>query len=218
MFVDFAGDTIDIFDPITGEVRAMKLFVAAMGASNYTYAEATRTQQVPDWIASHTRAFAFAALLTLVGYSNNDTIVVFDRIRENIKLMRREKLADIVNKSINQTLSRTILTSGTVAIVLVALATLLLLGEPGIGPLHRDRQHDPVGERDAADSDDRDAHGLRDFGDGSVGISLDETTTRDDIGLNWWGVPVLRTFSAATLAAIPAPIAATARIRGTPAS
>ena len=53
-----------------------------------------------------------AAILTLIGYSMNDTIVVFDRIRENIKLLRREPLADIVNKSINQTLSRTILTSG----------------------------------------------------------------------------------------------------------
>ncbi len=45
-----------------------------------------------------------AAILTLIGYSNNDTIVVFDRIRENLKLMRREKLSDIVNRSINQTL------------------------------------------------------------------------------------------------------------------
>ena len=53
-----------------------------------------------------------AAILTLIGYSNNDTIVVFDRIRENLKLMRREKLSDIVNRSINQTLSRTILTAG----------------------------------------------------------------------------------------------------------
>src|SRR2546429_3150005 len=51
-----------------------------------------------------------AAILTLIGYSNNDTIVIFDRIRENLKLMRREKLSDIVNRSINQTLSRTILT------------------------------------------------------------------------------------------------------------
>src|SRR5205085_11148798 len=48
-----------------------------------------------------------AAILTLVGYSMNDTIVVFDRIRENVKLLRRESLAEIVNKSINQTLSRT---------------------------------------------------------------------------------------------------------------
>ena len=62
-----------------------------------------------------------AAILTLVGYSNNDTIVVFDRIRENIKLMRREKLSDIVNRSINQTLSRTILTAGLTFLTVLAL-------------------------------------------------------------------------------------------------
>jgi preprotein translocase subunit SecF len=62
-----------------------------------------------------------AAILTLVGYSNNDTIVIFDRIRENIKLMRREKLADIVNRSINQTLSRTILTAGLTFLTVLAL-------------------------------------------------------------------------------------------------
>ena len=53
-----------------------------------------------------------AALLTLVGYSMNDTIVVFDRIRENIRLSKRENFVDLVNRSINQTLSRTNLTSG----------------------------------------------------------------------------------------------------------
>ncbi|HEV2491240.1 MAG TPA: protein translocase subunit SecF [Candidatus Acidoferrales bacterium] len=53
-----------------------------------------------------------AALLTLVGYSMNDTIVIFDRVRENLRLMRREPLPTIINRSINQTLSRTILTSG----------------------------------------------------------------------------------------------------------
>jgi len=62
-----------------------------------------------------------AAILTLIGYSNNDTIVVFDRIRENVKLMRREKLADIVNRSINQTLSRTILTAGLTFLTVLAL-------------------------------------------------------------------------------------------------
>jgi preprotein translocase subunit SecF len=62
-----------------------------------------------------------AAILTLIGYSNNDTIVVFDRIRENIKLMRREKLSEIVNRSINQTLSRTILTAGLTFITVLAL-------------------------------------------------------------------------------------------------
>ena len=62
-----------------------------------------------------------AALLTLVGYSMNDTIVIFDRVRENLKLMRREPFADIVNKSINQTLSRTILTSGLTFLTVIVL-------------------------------------------------------------------------------------------------
>jgi transposase len=58
-FVDYAGQQPRLIDPTTGEVVAVELFVAVLGASNYTYAEATRTQQVPDWIASHGRAFAF---------------------------------------------------------------------------------------------------------------------------------------------------------------
>jgi preprotein translocase subunit SecF len=62
-----------------------------------------------------------AAILTLIGYSMNDTIVVFDRIRENIKLMRRESLAEVVNRSINQTLSRTILTSGLTFLTVLSL-------------------------------------------------------------------------------------------------
>jgi preprotein translocase subunit SecF len=66
-----------------------------------------------------------AALLTLVGYSMNDTIVIFDRVRENLRLMRREPLPAIVNKSINQTLSRTILTSG---LTFLTVLVLYLLG------------------------------------------------------------------------------------------
>jgi len=62
-----------------------------------------------------------AALLTLVGYSMNDTIVIFDRVRENLRLMRRESLTEIVNKSINQTLSRTILTSGLTFMTVLVL-------------------------------------------------------------------------------------------------
>lgn len=62
-----------------------------------------------------------AAILTLVGYSMNDTIVVFDRIRENLKLLRREKLDDLVDKSINQTLSRTVLTSGLTFLTVLSL-------------------------------------------------------------------------------------------------
>jgi len=62
-----------------------------------------------------------AALLTLVGYSMNDTIVIFDRIRENLKIMRREPLESLMNKSINQTLSRTIMTSGLTFLTVIAL-------------------------------------------------------------------------------------------------
>jgi preprotein translocase subunit SecF len=62
-----------------------------------------------------------AAILTLVGYSMNDTIVVFDRIRENLRLSRREPLADVVNRSINQTLSRTVLTSGLTFLTVLSL-------------------------------------------------------------------------------------------------
>jgi len=66
-----------------------------------------------------------AALLTIIGYSLNDTIVVYDRIRENIRRTPKEKLAVVVNNSINQTLSRTILTSGT---TLMVVACLFILG------------------------------------------------------------------------------------------
>jgi len=66
-----------------------------------------------------------AALLTLVGYSMNDTIVVFDRIRENARLNKRENFVDLVNRSINQTLSRTILTSG---LTFLAVLSLYLFG------------------------------------------------------------------------------------------
>ncbi|HEY6446683.1 MAG TPA: protein translocase subunit SecF [Acidobacteriaceae bacterium] len=62
-----------------------------------------------------------AAILTLVGYSMNDTIVVFDRIRENLRLSRREPLASLVNRSINQTLSRTVLTSGLTFLTVLSL-------------------------------------------------------------------------------------------------
>ncbi len=62
-----------------------------------------------------------AALLTLVGYSMNDTIVVFDRIRENLALNRRDKLPDLVNRSINQTLSRTVMSSGLTFLTVLCL-------------------------------------------------------------------------------------------------
>ncbi len=66
-----------------------------------------------------------AAILTLIGYSMNDTIVVFDRIRENLRQTRREPLADVVNRSINQTLSRTVLTSG---LTFLAVLSIFIFG------------------------------------------------------------------------------------------
>lgn len=68
-----------------------------------------------------------AALLTIIGFSVNDSIVIFDRIRENLKLRRRESLYDLTNESINQTLSRTVITSGLV--ILSTLALVLFGGE-----------------------------------------------------------------------------------------
>src|SRR5690606_923121 len=59
LFVDYAGVTVPVTDPKTGEIRQAQVFVAVLGASNYTYAEATWTQQLRDWIGSHVRAFAF---------------------------------------------------------------------------------------------------------------------------------------------------------------
>ena len=59
LFVDYAGQTIDVVDGSTGEIRPVQIFVAVLGASSYTYAEATWTQTLPDWIGSHVRALAF---------------------------------------------------------------------------------------------------------------------------------------------------------------
>ena len=59
LFVDYAGQTAPVIDPTTGEIREAQIFVAVMGASNYTFAEATWSQQLPDWINSHIRAFEF---------------------------------------------------------------------------------------------------------------------------------------------------------------
>ena len=62
-----------------------------------------------------------AALLTLVGYSMNDTIVIFDRIRENLKFSHREPLESVMNRAVNQTLSRTVMTSGLTFLTVIAL-------------------------------------------------------------------------------------------------
>jgi transposase len=59
LFVDYAGQTVPIVCASTGEIRFAQVFVAVLGASNYTYAEATLTQTLPDWLGSHARAFSF---------------------------------------------------------------------------------------------------------------------------------------------------------------
>ena len=59
LFVDYTGQPAEVIDRTTGEIRLAQVFVAVLGASNYTYAEATWTQQLPDWIGAHVRALAF---------------------------------------------------------------------------------------------------------------------------------------------------------------
>jgi transposase len=76
MFVDYAGTTLTVIDASTGEARTAQLFVAVLGASNYTYAEATWTQGLADWIGAHTRSFAFFGGVT--------TMVVSDNLRSGI--------------------------------------------------------------------------------------------------------------------------------------
>jgi preprotein translocase subunit SecF len=62
-----------------------------------------------------------AAILTVTGYSTNDTIVIFDRVRENLRGMRRDNLYDIINRSVNQTMGRTVITAGTALLSALAL-------------------------------------------------------------------------------------------------
>ena len=71
LFVDYAGSTLDVICPQTGEVRPAQLFVATLGASNYTYVEASWSQQLSDWIASHVRAFEFFGGVTAQVVSDN---------------------------------------------------------------------------------------------------------------------------------------------------
>jgi len=81
LFVDYAGQTVEVVDRGTGEIRAAQIFVAVLGASNYTYAEATWTQQLPDWIGSHVRAFEF-----LGGVSE---LLVPDNLRSGVSKAHR---------------------------------------------------------------------------------------------------------------------------------
>jgi transposase len=77
LFVDYAGQTLPVIDGLTGEIRHAQLFVAVLGASNYTYAEATWTQQLSDWIGSHVRTFEFIGGVT--------EILVPDNLKSGVK-------------------------------------------------------------------------------------------------------------------------------------
>lgn len=77
LFVDYAGQTVAVFDRKANKVRQAQIFVATLGASNYTYAEATWTQQLPDWIGAHGRAFAF--------FGGVPEVVVPDNLKSGVK-------------------------------------------------------------------------------------------------------------------------------------
>jgi transposase len=76
LFVDYAGQTVEVIDPHTGEVCTAQIFIAVLGASNYTYAEATWTQTLPDWTGAHVRAFQF--------FGGVSEVVVPDNLRSGV--------------------------------------------------------------------------------------------------------------------------------------
>jgi preprotein translocase subunit SecF len=100
-------------------------FTFALGAIVAVFHDILVTLACLSWFNYELSLNIIAAILTIAGYSVNDTIVVFDRVRENQRLLRREPLRDVVNRSVNQTLSRTIITAGT---TLLAVASLFALG------------------------------------------------------------------------------------------
>ena len=81
LFVDYAGQTVPIVDAATGEVHEAQIFVAVLGASNYTYVEATWTQQLPDWIGLHQRAFDF--------YGGVPELVIPDNLKSGVQKAHR---------------------------------------------------------------------------------------------------------------------------------
>lgn len=96
-------------------------FTFALGAIVAAFHDILITVVFLTWFGYDVTLNIIAALLTITGYSVNDTIVVFDRVRENQRQMRREPLDQIVNKSVNQTLGRTMITSGTTLLAVLAL-------------------------------------------------------------------------------------------------
>jgi preprotein translocase subunit SecF len=93
----------------------------AVGAIVATLHDVLVTIVFLTWFGYDISLNVVAALLTITGYSVNDTIVIFDRVRENQRTAKKESLEDVVNKSVNQTLSRTIITAGTTFLAVIAL-------------------------------------------------------------------------------------------------
>jgi transposase len=81
LFVDYAGHTLPVIDPRTGEIRSTQIFVAVLGASNHTYAEATWSQSLPDWIGSHQRCFDF--------FGGLPELIVPDNLRSGVTKAHR---------------------------------------------------------------------------------------------------------------------------------
>ena len=107
MFVDWAGQTVPVTDPSTGQTREAQIFVAVLGASNYTYAEATWTQALPDWIAAHIHAWEALGgvservvpdntLKLLAGLSRTDLIILDDLGTEALGDAERHDLLEIL--------------------------------------------------------------------------------------------------------------------------
>lgn len=88
LFVDYAGPTVPIIDGRTGEIHKAQIFVAVLGASNYTYVEATRTQQMADWIGAHVRAFAFFGGVSEIVVPDNPKVGVNRACRYEPELNR----------------------------------------------------------------------------------------------------------------------------------
>jgi transposase len=95
MFVDYAGQTVPLINPITGEINQAQIFVAVLGASNYTYVEATFTQQLHDWIGSHVRAFEFYAGVT--------KLIVPDNLKSGVT--RADRYEPVLNRSYQEMLA-----------------------------------------------------------------------------------------------------------------
>jgi len=99
-------------------------FTFAIGALAATIHDVLLTLSFLVWFGYDLTLNVVAALLTVTGYSFNDTIVIFDRVRENQRTAKREALEDVVNRSVNQTLSRTLITSGVTSLAVVSLFVL----------------------------------------------------------------------------------------------